>query len=134
MSFNKNYFIHEHRKMWTWIAEQYEQGSNDLVTELKKAYLSIYPPESYVINHCYLCTYAGYSTDVESTCITDCSRCPVEWTGSYLSKCMCCDATSKGDTEGLYGQLCKICINPYISGEVKSNLAYQIANLPEREV
>lgn len=53
--------IRNHRKMWNWIAEQYELCNDEAfipVYNLKSAYIQEHFPNESVKNHCFMCEYA----------------------------------------------------------------------------
>lgn len=113
--------IKKHRAMWKWIAEQivnYERTMN--IASLKERYIDMQGEltvEMRERNNCYLCYYSD----------VNCSRCPLSWPSDALD--YKCEHGYFG--EGLYSR----CLNLYLTDKwgLQAELAYEIANLPERE-
>ena len=109
--------------MWNWIAEHIVTNERTMnIGTLKQEYIEMQGDdlqEMYTHNHCYLCAY----TDV------NCRRCPLSWPSDVIT--YMCECGYYFD-DGLYTR----CLNLYASGEWKlqAQLAYEIANLPERKM
>lgn len=113
--------IKEHRRMWRWIAKQYEKGSREKVFKLKEAYLNGKYED--VEADCFCCEYDVYLGEYS------CDNCPIKW-----------EAIEKG-----YDAYCQRLDSPYHKLVILSNssisfdckeaakLTREIANLPERE-
>lgn len=130
MQLTKKQAIEEHRKMWNWIADQYENktallNKTECVDDLKHCYVSVTFPGKTIENDCFCCEY-----DFEFGGI--CEYCPLEWDSIY-DFCMCIDKYFECDN--LYALLSDInhvtCSDNDFS--YCADLARQIANLPERE-
>lgn len=121
--------VQEHRRMWNWIAEQYEHGNMEAVSYLKARYLEQYEHGkwSHIDHDCFCCEYDSKNRVNENNC----SYCPIQWE-SNVSEYMCCDRFECADNEGLY---CCIEEISYQTGnrEKLAKLARKIANLPARE-
>ena len=105
--------IREHRKMWNWIAEQYEQYGFQDIACLKDEYLNTYRPEFLSMDsECFCCEYVTQQG-------AECTECPVVWGGNKAYIC----------TSGEYGRLCCVKKDKFIAGF----LARKIANLPEKK-
>ena len=87
MELTKERAIEEHRKMWNWIAEQYENVSEVLIElhnidRLKNYYIKENHSEleDYEIDYnCFCCEYDDQFDG-------DCLHCPLEWGGAYSSR------------------------------------------------
>ena len=123
--------IQEHRKMWNWIAEQYEHGSVGIVSYLKARYLEQYEHGkwSYIDRNCFCCEYDNENRVNEDGC--KCSYCPIQWE-SNMSEYMCCDRFEDDDSVGLYCHIEEISYQTENREEL-AKLARKIANLPVRE-
>ena len=135
MSSDKNYYINEHRKMWNWIAEQYKNGSQHHVLDLKTHYLYIHG-FSYMLNHCFLCDYAGYNSKRGYIFNANCDRCPLDWgTPKYtlISEGFCTDYEYFDDRKGLYSKLCFLTDRDSVDSNKAYELSKQIAELPIKE-
>lgn len=110
----KEQTIEEHRKMWNWIADQYEKGSVQDCFDLEKTYLE----DKYKDVECdrFCCEYDDYHGDY------DCDSCPLDW-GSESRTC----------SNGLYSKLCKSTQIEGFDYKKAEKLARKIANLPERK-
>lgn len=120
--------IKKHRAMWNWIAEEIVTNEHTMnIAMLKQMYIEMQGDELQKIhkhNNCYLC----YFTDI------NCTKCPLLWP-SDVSSFQCEAGLILPDghiDEGLY---CR-CLKLYHSNkwELQAKLAYEIANLPEREM
>ena len=120
MELTREQAITEHRKMWRWIAEQYENGKDIDPYQLKKIYLlkNGYDNPFLIRFYCFLCEYAKK--------LGGCDNCPLIW--DTIGDCM----GTSDEHRGLYGQLMDCYLNP---GDMKkcAKLARQIAELPEKQ-
>ena len=130
--------IREHRKMWNWIADQYEQGYADSVMYLKTRYLEQYEHGKwcYITNKCFCCRY-DTTKRAEIDCRgRRCCCCPIQWK-SNVNQYMCCDHFEIGDELGLYSYLCILSdqsmADHMADHKELAKLAREIANLPERK-
>lgn len=131
-----NRVIENHRKMWNWIADEYENEVITPVQILKKEYLHMIGNYG-IFGHCFLCDYAGPSGVMcNSNYSFDCTKCPLDWgtpSNSSVTEGFCVDRLYYGDEEGLYGQLLGLSYqNTLYRCKDAAKLARQIANLPER--
>ena len=114
--------IKKHRAMWNWIAEQIVNDEHTMdIANLKLMYLHMKGDdkrEMYMHNNCYLCEYTN----------VNCRRCPLSWPSDVYD--YMCEYGYFG--EGLYLR----CLDLSGSDEWKlqAELAYEIANLPERKM
>lgn len=129
-----NRVIQNHREMWNWIADAYENGATIPVQYLKLEYLHMIG-NSGISGHCFLCDYAGPS-DSRCNYSFDCTKCLLDWgtpSNSSVTEGFCVDKLYYADEEGLYGQLLTLTyVNNTYCCEDAAKLARQIANLPER--
>lgn len=128
--------IENHRKMWNWIADAYENGARTPVGDLKEEYLRMIG-NSGISGHCFLCDYAGPSGVMcNSNYSFDCTKCLLDWgtpSNSSVTEGFCVDRLYYDDEEGLYGQLLQLTYaNTTYRCKDAAKLARQIANLPER--
>lgn len=121
MELTREQAITEHRKMWRWIAEQYENKQNmDYLTpcQLKEKYLELKGYSKFsLICCCFLCEYTKVSEDDEK-----CDKCPLDW---GLSQ----DCVGTFANKGLYRRILDSCTYDY---NRCAELARQIASLPEK--
>lgn len=121
MELTREQAITEHRKMWRWIAEQYENECDIDPYQLKKIYFlkNGYDDSSLIRNRCFLCEYV-------KELYGGCNNCPLIW--GTIEGCM----GISDEHRGLYGQLMDCYLNP---GDMKkcAKLARQIAELPEKQ-
>lgn len=113
--------IENHRKMWSWIADE---------TEKRKRIVN---KSDYFIENgidlcycmCFCCQYAFDNSKImrNEKVERDCNICPIEWGGKILK---CCDCNTKYDQWK---------DNALVSGNWKKSSQYarEIANLPARE-
>lgn len=129
-----NEVIENHRKMWNWIADAYENGATTPVGDLKKEYLHM-TGNSRISADCFLCDYAGPSS-ARCKYSFDCTQCPLDWetpSNSLVTEGFCADRLYYNDNDGLYGQLFRLTyINYTFSCKDAAYLARRIANLHER--
>lgn len=137
MELTKERAIEEHRKMWNWIADQYEKRSREDIGNLKRMYLC----ENNMIGiygGCFLCNYAGNNDSSFGNYAFNCDQCLLEWPvpeDSNIEDGYCVDKYNLNDNYGLYGMLeegYSESGNRLVFKE-KENIARQIANLPERK-
>lgn len=121
MRLTRDQAIAEHRKMWMWIAEQYENKQNmDYLSpyQLKEKYLEMKGYSNFsLICCCFLCEYAKVSEDDEK-----CDKCPLDWGSSQ-------DCVGTFANKGLYRMILDSCDYDY---NRCAELARQIAELPEK--
>lgn len=118
--------IEEHRKMWNWIAEQYENGSMESAYDLKERYCRTHG--YYHMEHeCFCCEYDKQVGTKEDDY---CKYCPLIWgtekeTTSYYCECY---------NTGLWSRIWEGTVykTMNIGRDEAVKLAKQIANLPER--
>ena len=117
--------IQEHRKMWNWIADQYENHTDicqscKCIQELKTKYITTQTFYDKIMFGCFCCDYVFSHGRT-------CSSCPIDWGSSSASNmCLFKDEDHKLN---LYGIL-------DMSEETMlecAAIARQIANLPERK-
>lgn len=108
--------IRNHRKMWSWIADQYKSGRRDYVNDLKREYIDTYFPGEHILCNCFCCEYVDKNGG-------SCRACPVIWYENETNSCIAIG--------GMYNEL--LYFNSYMSTEKLEELARHIANLPERE-
>lgn len=129
--------IEEHRKMWNWIADQYEKRSREDIGNLKRMYLC----ENNMIGiygNCFLCNYAGNNESSYGNYAFNCDQCLLQWPvpkNSNIEDGYCVDKYNLNDNYGLYGML-EEGYNEKgsrLTFKEKENIARQIANLPERK-
>ena len=118
--------IEEHRKMWNWIAEQYENGSTEEAYMLKEQYCR---DHGYFIisNECFCCEY---DNQVANNVCDGCKYCPLLWgTESKTSDFFC----EYKDT-GLWTRMWQLTRygSTILEHIEAAKIARQIANLPER--
>lgn len=131
MQLTKEQAIAEHRKMWNWIANQYENRTEllqktECVENLKHFYINNVLPGEMITCDCFCCEYDDKFGGI-------CDQCPIEWNSTYyINMCLYKDY----DKKNLYGQLCVIDHNKCFDCDFSycADLARQIANLPEREM
>lgn len=132
MQLTKEQAVQEHRKMWNWIADQYENKTELLnktkcVDDLKRCYIDAAFPDETIEYNCFCCEY-----DYQCDGIGVCKYCPLQWDSVY-NVCMCVDKDRENDS--LYGLISDFNHNECIDDDFYycASLARQIANLPERE-
>ena len=119
--------IKKHRAMWNWIAEQIVTNERTMnIAMLKNNYIGMQGDilKLYTCNNCYLCAYTK----------VNCEECPLLWP-SHANNYKCeygYILSNRDNSTGLYSR----CLNLMDSGKWKlqAQLAYEIANLPEREI
>lgn len=60
MELTKEQAIEKHRKMWNWIADQYENGRVGNIHAMKQEYIDIEETEyrERILHNCFCCEYA----------------------------------------------------------------------------
>lgn len=104
--------IKNHRKMWNWIADQYENGSKNDIIAVKRQYLETMNINPYPSQLCFLCQF----------CIDNfsgCEMCPVIWKNFECSN-------------SEYGRIYELTEKLFFSRKKAAKIARIIANLPER--
>ena len=80
MQLTKEQAIQEHRKMWNWIADQYDRGSNEHIGRLKELYFkNIYDGIINIPTGCFPCEYTRQNKDMISSYAYKCNECPLQW-------------------------------------------------------
>lgn len=108
--------IKRHRMMWNWIA--YETLRREEFVTKQEAIEHFGWDESKMIDRCWCCTHTRKDGS--------CEGCPIQWPGGK-----CCDGLNR--RFGLYNEWRHMKWNPDSDYKKAADLAYQIANLPERE-
>lgn len=108
MQLTKKQAIQEHRKMWNWIADQYENSCNEHVEDLKSMYIKLNGFND-IKDNCFCCEYDQYHRGL-------CMSCPVIWGND-----ICFVYGSEYD-----------CIRSIRNNKECAIVSRQIANLPER--
>ncbi len=119
--------IIEHRKMWNWIADEYEKGSTDNVFDIQRRYFKEQhiPNEETPAFSSYCCQYAIHETAEKGVgkMSKNCNYCPIDF------KDVDCESENS-----IYEQLVELSwykrSKDYLA---MSTLARKIANLPEKE-
>ena len=109
MKLTKEHAIQEHRKMWNWIADQYENGCNERVGYLKFKYLKLNGFNN-ILDNCFCCEYDKQHRGL-------CRSCPLIWNSG-----VCFENGSEYD-----------CIRSIWDNKERAIISRQIANLPERK-
>ena len=133
MKLTKKRAIEEHRKMWNWIAEQYENETDILlelhdIDRLKDYYIQLHLNELSDLKmegNCFCCAYDRLYNG-------DCSHCPLNWgSNDWNVACM-----RMGDEAGLFETI-DILTHEKSSKEALEfcgKIARKIANLSERNI
>ena len=133
LGLSKQKAMEEHRKMWNWIADQYRNGRNDSVVNLKQEYISCYTCYSAVNNLCFCCEYAKQRCKESGDIYNMCNYCPVEWK-SDVPIFQCIDKIIDDDQCGLYGKMLYYSESSIPTEKrLLAEIAEEIANLPESE-
>ena len=147
MELTKQEAIKYHREMWNWIAEQYENGSEEQIEILKNNFTSSKYHE-FIYCNCYCCEYA----DNESLINTHdhrCYSCPIIWGNEkeadeyYKTEVAPFNSFDKPyycigyyrSIDGLFSKISKLIKKSNVELKRKEivELAKQIANLEERK-
>lgn len=135
MNISREEAIRKHREMWSWIAEQYENGVALPVHRLKQNFIKKCYPYDSPDSDCYCCAYTKTLTELEiGGSLYNCEMCPLEWP-SNEKNFMCCVCMTRGrKIDGLYGKI--ICYTDPTMGAYKKAaiIAREIANLSERKI
>lgn len=123
MGLTKQQTLEEHRKMWSWIADQYENGCVKDICTMKAVYMEKAGYRSIKYN-CFCCEYAIQKGNRVNRCL----NCPVIWgTEVYGIFCRCEYSLSA------YQKLKDESIKSDVDSEKCARFARKIANLPERK-
>lgn len=126
--------IKEHRKMWNWMADSYEQGNTWNITKAKQAYFEENELESLETGHCFLCEYAFEKYMEEGYLGVRCDYCPLSFKQniSDLDSESCC--SSQGSLYDMaYDFSCSQILKQQESfRKALAGLCRTIANLDER--
>ncbi len=121
MGLTRKQAIAEHREMWRWIAEQYENKQNmDCLSpcRLKEKYLEMRGYSKFsLICCCFLCEYTKVFE-----CDERCHKCPLDWGTSQ-------DCLGNFANKGLYR---RILDSYHYDYDLCAEIARQIAELPEK--
>lgn len=135
MKLTKEQAIEEHRKMWNWIADQYEEGRATDIYTLKSEYMGEYMEETELeerpFHNCFCCEYASEKVDSMISRPHRCTQCPVIWGTEIHSHFFACEHSFSA-----YGKLKKESdkFNKLdVDSELCARFAREIANLPERK-
>lgn len=140
MELTKEQAIENHRKMWNWIADQYEMGCQLHIDVIKGTYMNLFYPRTRVLCDCFCCEYAGEGGD-DCTYQANCNKCPIKWP-SDAEEGMCSKSqidiflkSGRNIAGQLYGVLCSDDSYGYyeLTKEERVEIARMIANLPENE-
>ena len=132
MKLTKEQAIEEHRKMWNWIADQYEEGCTADVYALKEEYMQKGELEGHILHNCFCCEYATQSIEAEGESrFLKCSKCPVIWGTEMFDILFPCEHYNS-KYQLLKSESCKL-DKLNVNSELCVRLAREIANLPERE-
>ena len=129
MKLTKEQAIEEHREMWNWIADQYEEGCVMGIHALKSEYLRETELEGRLLHNCFCCEYAR-EKDIVSVHYR-CMQCPVIWGTEVYSHTFACEHFFS-PYEKLKEESCKP-DKLDVDSELCARFAREIANLPERE-
>lgn len=133
MELTKQKAIEEHRKMWNWIADQYERNRNSESRVLKREYIKQYTDIEHISCNCFLCDYAFDVMTIEQfgmfkNSVERCKYCPVTWVSKevdeHVIKLRYCPCENE---DSPYHRIKRV-----IKLKEKSKLAREIANLSER--
>lgn len=128
--------IKEHRKMWNWIAESYEQGNTWNITKAKQAYFEENELGSLKTGHCFLCEYA-YEKYIEEGSLevkNRCDFCPLSFKHNIFESELESYCSSQGSLYRIiYDFSCSINLKQQESfRKALAGLCRTIANLDER--
>lgn len=124
----KSEAIENHRKMWNWIADQYEDehGIHLMTDEMKNLYIKDnLGNNATVFNECFLCDYAFKESCSMSSY---CRYCPLEWPDKKEYDGFFCETKSNNRANWVQ------CLNFSYKEQFKdaARIARAIANLPEK--
>lgn len=132
MKLTKQKAIEEHRKLWNWIADQFESGVKDTAFNLKAEYCHSHFKGIDINNHCFCCEYATQvNIEVTENNYEDCKFCPLVWgTENKLDSYCCENHYDNSLARGLWTLVGKYSnLGEYTDA---ARIAREIANLPER--
>lgn len=138
MKLTKEQAIKEHRKMWNWIADQYEEGRTTDIHTLKSEYMIKAEIKEVILHNCFCCKYAkekivsmiSSANDIAS--VPDrCTQCPVIWGTEVYSHLLPCEHFFSA-YQKLKRESCEL-DKLGVDSELCACFAREIANLPERE-
>lgn len=129
MELSREQAINEHRKMWSWIAENVEKLKPKCIEEIKCEYLQIHDLDFKDVYHlCFLCEYARHEMK-KYISVSDlkviCEFCPIEWDSDR------CYRSNTLFNNTIYNK-----IDNSIALKIYSKASYYarlIAELPEKE-
>lgn len=128
MNLTREQAIAEHRKMWNWLADQYEDGN----FVRKSYYLKLAGFKEGIENDCFCCQYDD-NCDPEGA--GDCSHCPILW-NKYSRDSSCVNVGSPFEKySSLERELCfynKSFPPKKKELQLLAKYAREIANLPEK--
>ena len=138
MKLTKGQAIEEHRKMWNWIADQYEEGRAKDIYALKSEYMIKAEIKERPLHNCFCCKYAkekivsmiSSAKDIASV-PHRCTQCPVIWGTEVYSHIFACEHFYSA-YEKLKRESCEL-DKLGVDSELCARFAREIANLPERE-
>lgn len=138
MKLTKEQAIEEHRKMWNWIADQYEEGCAKDIHALKSEYMGETEIEGRLLHNCFCCEYAiekvvgmfSSAKDIASV-PHRCTQCPVIWGTEVYSHLFPCEHFFSAYKK-LKRESCEL-DKLGVDSELCARFARAIANLPERE-
>ena len=137
--------VRKHRAMWNWIGSMLKSGLwrsvvnnyfteaiGDIVILLKYSYLNMVN-ETELRSNCYCCMYVA---SINSDSMT-CDKCPVEWPIITIYKEECLKWFG-GDVDDIITSCNMSLYRAFLNGDIETfekagDVAYQIANLPEKE-
>lgn len=138
MELTKQKAIEEHRKMWNWIADQYEEGCTMDIHALKFKYMEETELEERPLHNCFCCEYASEKVDSMISSAKDiesvphrCTQCPVIWGTEVYSHLLPCEHFLSA-YQKLKEESCRL-YKLDVDSELCARFAREIANLPERE-
>lgn len=127
MELTKEQALEEHRKMWNWIADQYENGRVEDVHAMKEEYIEETEYRERMLHNCFCCEYAIQKRSGARRCLD----CPVIWGAEVYDEFFPCEhflsAYEKLKNESCKSDKCDV------NSELCARFAREIANLPERE-
>lgn len=111
-----------HRRLWVWITLK----TLKVKRKVQKVEFPPFSKGSYVDVHnfCFCCEYAWQVAHQNDICLMDiCNYCPIDW--GYTGECAC------ETYNALYCRWSDLHISEY---EEAAEIAFKIANLPERSI
>ena len=130
MELTKQKAIEEHRKMWNWIADQYENGCVGDIHAMKEEYIEETEYRECMLHDCFCCEYATQKQQKRSRA-HGCLDCPAIWGTEVYSEFFPCEhflsAYQKLKSESCKFDKCDV------NSELCARFAREIANLPEKE-